>query len=407
MNQADSKISIKNNIASNIDIFEEYITCMICLEIVENPRECNICHKVFCYKCLAIWIGSSDLKCPLKCKSMIVQADSIILDILASLQYYCKNKAKGCKKVLYYNELEKHLNSCLYEKVLCPNDFCSHETLKVNLNNHTKKCDFQKVCPYCKKSINLKKFPFHRMVCNSREVKCKMCSISFSFKKYEKHKTLCKEKYLSIINQLPTSNVICEVCYGNSDKLITCKLEKMIGCYLCKSTYCDRCYILNCFLKCDGCGETCCQSHLINCSICNSLKCNRCLKKCSECMKPGICDKCLYIDHDRKSYCEDCRKCPNCKKISKKKIDKKCYICKEESTCNDCTTISNFSDKIICENKCINCNKCEYKFHDLEIIRTMNILKSIFKRKNSVNLSKIIGQFLICKHIYSTYKYFI
>jgi len=407
MNKIDSNVSIKNNLATNIELFEEHITCMICLEIVENPRECDICHKVFCYKCLSVWRGSVDLKCPLKCRSKIIPADSIITDIIASLQFYCNNKGKGCKKLLYWDEIEKHQNVCYYEKVLCPNDFCSHETLKVNLGNHLKKCDFQKVCPYCKKTINVQKFPLHRMICNLREVKCKMCSKNFIYKKYQKHKEQCKERYWNIINELAESNIICEYCYKNNDKLVNCKVKNMIGCYLCKLMYCEKCYFLNSFCKCNGCGEVCCQSHLVNCKICNTLKCTTCLKKCSSCKNSGICEGCLYTDPNKKTYCKDCRKCLTCKKISGKNIERKCYICNDEKSCDDCTTISSLSDKVICRNMCINCNKCDYKFHDLEIIRAMSLLKPIFKRKKVIDKSGLVGEYLICKHMYSIYKPFI
>jgi hypothetical protein len=342
----------------------------------------------------------------LKCRSKIIPADTIIIDLISSLKFYCKNSMKGCKKLLFYDEIEKHHNSCYYEKVSCPNDYCSHETLKVNLHSHLKKCDFQKICPYCKKTVNSQKFPFHRMVCNLREVKCKMCSKNFTYKKYEKHKEECKDKYWNIVNELSESNVICENCYEN-DELVHCQVKKMIGCYLCKLMYCEKCYFLNSFCKCNGCGEVCCQSHLINCRICNMLKCSSCLKNCSECYYSGICDGCLYTDENKKTYCKNCRKCYTCNKVSVKNIERKCYICNEEKTCDDCTTISSFSEKTICKTMCISCNKCDYRFHDLEIIRTMIILKSVFKRKKVIDKSGLVGQFMICNHIYSTYKPYI
>ena len=97
-NLDENKIILRSNLATDISSFEEYITCMICFELVSNPKECEVCHKIFCCDCLIGWLKNKEtLKCPLKCEGKMLNPEQIIRDIFKTLQFYCKNRQNGEK----------------------------------------------------------------------------------------------------------------------------------------------------------------------------------------------------------------------------------------------------------------------------------------------------------------------
>ena len=295
--------------------------------------------------------------------------------------------------LLHSSEIEKHNNQCIYNMVLCPNNYCSHKTFKINMNSHLRKCNFQRVCPYCKKEMASKKFPFHRKVCKLREVLCKLCKKYLSFYDYREHIESCKSKYLTIIRDLKTCKMLCSYCYETNGQIICDKLDKMKGCHICSSLYCNTCYFVK-GIQCKGCQKVTCQSHLKLCWICKVRKCKNCISKCSNCKKGVTCYTCLNKETTSKSYCNKCHRCPCGNRINSKKS---CFYCNQTSLCENCLVISSVSNKLICKNKTILCTTCDFKFHDQEIKKIIMLLN--LKLNNTLKFIKMkILSLISCEH---------
>ena len=120
------------------------LLCLICLCVARNPQQINCCGKLLCKGCLKqhkkcsfycpqcrtyMYMNSfSDKKSKLKKKCMIIYmyyyCDIHITgerDIL-SLKAQCDNTKSGCGWVGELCSLDKHLASCDYTLLPCPNE---------------------------------------------------------------------------------------------------------------------------------------------------------------------------------------------------------------------------------------------------------------------------------------------
>lgn len=58
-----------------LDLKDESFSCLICLCIAKNPKECNKCGFVFCSKCISKWFLNKRI-CPNRCRSKITKIKS-------------------------------------------------------------------------------------------------------------------------------------------------------------------------------------------------------------------------------------------------------------------------------------------------------------------------------------------
>ena len=90
----------KNETANMKDL----LTCPICLNILMFPVQCNKCNKCFCKMCIDNYANSKSI-CPFKCDNPLYNPNKFVENVLAILQFKCKN---GCDKIIKYEELQKH-----------------------------------------------------------------------------------------------------------------------------------------------------------------------------------------------------------------------------------------------------------------------------------------------------------
>ena len=90
----------KNETANMKDL----LTCPICLNILMFPVQCNKCNKCFCKICIDNYANSKSI-CPFKCDNPLYNPNKFVENVLAILQFKCKN---GCDKIIKYEELQKH-----------------------------------------------------------------------------------------------------------------------------------------------------------------------------------------------------------------------------------------------------------------------------------------------------------
>ena len=86
----------------NKEYFEnikDFITCIICLELVIDPRQCPQCQNCFCNLC---YIKSNKQNCPYKCKETKFYIPRMITALISKLLFKCKTST--CENLIKYNE---------------------------------------------------------------------------------------------------------------------------------------------------------------------------------------------------------------------------------------------------------------------------------------------------------------
>ena len=84
------------------------LTCCICLEIVENPYECENCESLYCFECWDL-MKISGKNCVYNCKNQIIKAKKFIFDMLSKIRFFCEN----CEKHnIPYNTYLRHMQIC-------------------------------------------------------------------------------------------------------------------------------------------------------------------------------------------------------------------------------------------------------------------------------------------------------
>jgi len=91
--------------------------CPICTQILENPVQTPTEH-LFCEDELLEWMLRSDL-CPVTKEKLdansITKPGRIILNMLAGLERYCKNKCEGCLWTGPSSSQSSHLKDCKFK----------------------------------------------------------------------------------------------------------------------------------------------------------------------------------------------------------------------------------------------------------------------------------------------------
>ena len=76
------------------------INCSICLNIIEDPLQCNKCQKFFCSKCI-----KNTNNCPFRCINNEYVSSLTCKALLSELKIKCK-----CGKEFKYDFIKKHKN---------------------------------------------------------------------------------------------------------------------------------------------------------------------------------------------------------------------------------------------------------------------------------------------------------
>jgi len=76
------------------------INCSICLNIIEDPLQCNKCQHFFCFKCI-----KKTNNCPFRCDDNEYVSSLTCKSLLSELKIKCK-----CGKEIKYDFIKKHKN---------------------------------------------------------------------------------------------------------------------------------------------------------------------------------------------------------------------------------------------------------------------------------------------------------
>ena len=74
------------------------INCPICLNIIENPVQCDKCQKFFCLNCI-----KGVKECPFRCKNNKYTSGLLCRQLISELKIKCE-----CGKIINFDHIQKH-----------------------------------------------------------------------------------------------------------------------------------------------------------------------------------------------------------------------------------------------------------------------------------------------------------
>jgi len=73
----------------------------------------------------------------MRCKFNVKKAHWSVLSLMSEIELECNNKKNGCAKIIKYDQLQSHLNTCDHEIVKCPGDTeCKAEGIRKDMIPH-------------------------------------------------------------------------------------------------------------------------------------------------------------------------------------------------------------------------------------------------------------------------------
>ncbi|CAG9330892.1 unnamed protein product [Blepharisma stoltei] len=120
-----------------VDKVPNSFLCLICHEVVKNPKECTSCESLFCGDCIAACIELNGYICPNRCeKSEMQRPGRIIRTNLEDLLLRCKYAKNGCGKVDRVGRIEIHeQDECPYNCDIkkCASPICNTKEAVENM----------------------------------------------------------------------------------------------------------------------------------------------------------------------------------------------------------------------------------------------------------------------------------
>ena len=235
----ESKFTIDRTRIVSEDI-NEILLCKICLEVLDDPMECDVCNSEFCRQCIEDWYARNPA-CPNRCMDAKIQRPhKLVLEMLMNLKIKCSNTETGCNVVDTVEIIKSHEETCPFKIVQCPNfDLgCKEKIANKDMEIHLKDCEYNiEDCPEgCGKKLKKKDIKDHSCIQylhkqikddevklellkkKLNELKVNTAEICFIHKGIECDK--CKEK--DIIGQVYQ----CQICNNLNLCEFCCKIAK-------------------------------------------------------------------------------------------------------------------------------------------------------------------------------------
>ena len=113
----------RNSPSNQFTAIESELLCTICQNILWKPVACFTCQNTFCANCIQTWISKQiscpTVTCPFHCRFQEKRAPPILNSFLSRLQISCAYAPNGCREIIPYDALEKHEETCQYERIPC------------------------------------------------------------------------------------------------------------------------------------------------------------------------------------------------------------------------------------------------------------------------------------------------
>ena len=126
-----SKLMFVNVAEDDLDEF----TCLICMEVLNDPVCSACCRQSYCRDCITEWLTTSNT-CPNDRKqlsiSQLIVVPRVVTNILNRFSIKCEYNSIGCLVTPKLEELSTHLADCEYN----PNRLCADCGLKVGSDHN-------------------------------------------------------------------------------------------------------------------------------------------------------------------------------------------------------------------------------------------------------------------------------
>ncbi|CAK65711.1 unnamed protein product (macronuclear) [Paramecium tetraurelia] len=126
-----------------------HLICVICQELVVDPKECSGCKILFCSICIFKQLEKNQ-SCQNCCQNIrLNDSHPIVRNLISEIQIKCINE--GCSQQMQLSRLDSHLKQCEYEKTNCPHSGCNFKDCLQQMKVHQQICGYiTKTCQKCK-----------------------------------------------------------------------------------------------------------------------------------------------------------------------------------------------------------------------------------------------------------------
>ncbi|CAD8123442.1 unnamed protein product [Paramecium sonneborni] len=227
------------------------LQCILCKQLVVNPKECEECQNLFCSSCIDDWLKAKQT-CPGKCKNFLATVPHrLIRDAIGQIIVKCKNI--NCNKQMTLSSLENHIKNCEHTIQICNNQGCQ-------------------------KQISLNEMKDHKNNCQFRIVTCEKCNSPYSFQ--IKHDCI-----ISLNDKIKQLEIYFELLQISTQKKIADLLERVTQCEKQKikdnKPKCNQGHDLKWVYPAFKYCENCKQANIAvryQCTICFQNYCQKCRK---------------------------------------------------------------------------------------------------------------------------------
>ena len=162
--------------------FMDSLSCKICLEVVDDPVQCQNNEHYFCRKCITKHLENSET-CPMCMEQLTLETlrpvPRVILEIISQLKKPgCSHVSRGCTENIKADELLLHEQTCDYAPVVCSNEGCKQTVNRRDKESHeTKECKFRKItCEDCNEEMMYVDYEKHQCILRKEinEIKAKL-----------------------------------------------------------------------------------------------------------------------------------------------------------------------------------------------------------------------------------------
>ena len=179
-----------------------YLTCMICLGLLERSVAVNCCNKMMCESHWLRERGNRSRACP-NCRHQLytVSYSGAIDNIIRGLKVYCKHQDAGCDWEGDLSSEEDHRKAdsgCQFEPIPCNNE-CGEKIKRKDMKIHLlDECPLRpSLCKYCSFSGTQKEVDSHSELCPDHPITCPNGCVPdapIPRKDLEVHLDVCPEK---------------------------------------------------------------------------------------------------------------------------------------------------------------------------------------------------------------------
>ncbi|XP_077995740.1 TNF receptor-associated factor 4-like [Glandiceps talaboti] len=191
-------------------VHRKYI-CPLCRHPMRDPVQITTCDHHYCDTCLQEYLSIGIFQCPednIPLDYARIYPDDDMADEISSMTVRCNYHRDGCQWFDELQNLQDHLENCLYDRIPCTSN-CSAKIPRKQLKNH-----LANDCP-------------------KRKVVCDSCGMDFSAAMVDGHKRVCSYEKMSCINNCGAK---LQRRYMSNHNLNECP-KRSIPCKYCKKQF--------------------------------------------------------------------------------------------------------------------------------------------------------------------------